>query len=71
VDAEPELAARFEVQSLPTFLFYYRGRPLAVWSTGLGTVDGGIVGGVNRATLERVTKNVLAKARTGATEIEV
>jgi thioredoxin 1 len=65
VDSEQELGARFEVRSLPTFRFWYRGEPLEVSSRRLPSVDGAIVGGLRSGSLAEVTTAVLAAARQG------
>ena len=65
VDAERELAARFNNQGIPYILFFYRGAQIVVESKTLSIVDGGIVGGLRRKILETLCRHLLEEARKG------
>lgn len=71
VDTEQELGARFEVRSLPTFRFWYRGAPLEVTSRRIASVDGALVGGMRARDLADTVRAVLAAARAGQRRIIV
>lgn len=66
VDEEEELAARFPNASIPYTVFYYNGKRLDL-NPGpdlrgrLPLLDGGIVGGVPGALLERICREILAR----------
>lgn len=69
IDHEPELGARFEIRSLPTLRFWYRGQPLHVSSRRMASVDGALVGGVREQVLADLAQAVLAGARAGQRRI--
>lgn len=71
VDAEPALAERFHLRSLPTLRFWYRGQPLQVRSRSIPSVDGALVGGMTQRTLEKLCAIALESARAGERAIEL
>lgn len=71
VDGEPELAARFEVRSLPTLALYYRGRALDVRGAGVETAGGKLVGGLPQRALERLARSALEAARAGRSIVDL
>jgi thioredoxin 1 len=71
VDVEPALAERFEILSLPTLRFWYRGKPLEVHSERIHSVKGALVGGMPQHQLARVTAAILRGARAGQRRIEI
>jgi len=71
VDHEPELAARFDIRSIPFLAFFHRGRRLHLTSDRLPTADGALTGGQGRAVLERVCVTALSRARGGSSILRV
>lgn len=71
IDKEPLVASRFQNQSIPYVLFYYRGKQIRVKSDRHLTVDGGIVGGHTRYELETMCKRILDAGKSGGQEVDL
>ena len=69
VDEERALADRFPNQAIPYLLFYYRGKRIRLEGRRAPIVDGGFMGGLDRANLEMLSKTVLERARAGETTV--
>lgn len=69
IDHAPELGERFEIRSLPTLRFWYRGQPLHVSGRRLASVEGALVGGIREQVLADAARAVLAEARAGQRHI--
>lgn len=71
VDEEPDLSHKFNVESIPTFLFYFKGQQLKIKSDTLSIADGTINGGFSKNQFEKTCKEILAQARKGNKEIKL
>ena len=71
VDEESELSHKFNVESIPTFLFYFNSHQLKIKSDTLPLTDGTINGGFSKVQFEKICKEILAQARKGNREIEL
>jgi thiol-disulfide isomerase/thioredoxin len=71
VDADPALGQRFEVRSLPTLRFWYRGQPLEVQSASVATANGAMVGGITQRALAARNTAVAVRSRAGRRQIDL
>ncbi len=68
IDSDRELAERYQVESIPTFIFFYAGEKLFI-EGNVPNSDGAIVGGVNKTGFEAVCKKILNEAKSAKRKI--
>ena len=71
VDESPALAARYRNRSIPFFLFFYRGEAVRLVGGGPAVVDGGLAGGLSRASLRALCAAALTAARAGQRQLQI
>jgi thiol-disulfide isomerase/thioredoxin len=71
IDEEQEISSRYRNMAIPYILFFYNGKKIEISSNVLPTVDGGIIGGLNREVFEQVCKLVLNEAKSGRYVIQI
>ena len=71
VDEERELSSKFNVESIPHFLFYFKGHQLKFKSEDMPLVDGTLSGGFSKVQFEKLCKEILVQAKKGNKEIKL
>ncbi len=64
IDEEPDLAARWSVQSIPYLVFYRQGRQLRLRSSSRSVSDGLWLGGLGEGQLLQICLKALMQSRT-------
>ncbi len=65
IDKEQKIASQFKNQSIPYFLFYYKGRKIQVESEEFANVDGGIIGGIQKDNFIKILRKIFEQGKEG------